>query len=98
MKNKISGAQAMVNCLHQEGVTIAFGYPGATIIPFYDSLLDSSIRHILTRGEQSAGHAASGYAAAHRKNPADFICLPSGGPIVHYMINLKIKNLPDKIA
>ena len=67
----------MVNCLQNEGVTIAFGYPGATIAPFYNSLLDSSIRHILTRGEQSAGHAASGYARITGK-PG--VCVATSGP------------------
>ena len=58
----ISGAEIMVKCLEAEGVKVVFGYPGATICPFYDSLYDSSIKHVLVRQEQNAGHAASGYA------------------------------------
>ena len=58
----ISGAQAMVNCLEAQGVSVVFGYPGAAICPFYDCLAQSGIRHILVRSEQNAGHAASGYA------------------------------------
>ena len=58
----ISGAQIMVKCLENEGVSDVFGYPGAAICPFYDCLYDSPIRHVLVRQEQNAGHAASGYA------------------------------------
>lgn len=73
----ISGAQAMVKCLRNEGVGVVFGYPGATIAPFYDSLLDSEIRHILSRGEQSAGHAANGYARVSGKVG---VCITTSGP------------------
>lgn len=74
----ISGAQAMVKCLENEGVTVAFGYPGAAICPFYDSLRQSTvIRHVLTRNEQSAGHAASGYARITGK-PG--VCIATSGP------------------
>ena len=58
----MTGALAMVKCLEQEGVRIAFGYPGAAICPFYDALIDSGIHHVLVRTEQNAAHAASGYA------------------------------------
>ena len=73
----MTGAQAMVKCLEAEGVTTIFGYPGAAICPFYDSLVDSSIRHILTRNEQNAGHAASGYARVTGR-PA--VCVATSGP------------------
>lgn len=73
----ITGAQAMVNCLQAEQVSLVFGYPGAAICPFYDSLSESSIRHILTRTEQNAGHAASGYARITGK-PA--VCVATSGP------------------
>lgn len=73
----ISGAQAMVKCLEAEGASVVFGYPGAAICPFYDCLGQSSIRHILTRGEQNAGHAASGYARVTGK-PA--VCVATSGP------------------
>lgn len=60
----MSGADAIVHSLECAGVTDAFGYPGGAIMPTYDSLLNSSqVRHILTRHEQGAGHAAEGYAA-----------------------------------
>lgn len=73
----ITGAQAMVKCLEKEGIEVLFGYPGAAICPFYDSLLDSKIKHILVRMEQNAGHAANGYARATRK-PA--VCVATSGP------------------
>ena len=63
----ISGAEIMVKCLEQEGVSLTFGYPGAAICPFYDKLSVSSVRHVLVRQEQNAAHAASGYARASGK-------------------------------
>ena len=58
----ITVAQGMVEALVHEGVSVVFGYPGAAICPFYDSLAGSPIHHVLVRQEQNAGHAASGYA------------------------------------
>ena len=54
----INGADIMVKCLEAEGVSVVFGYPGAAICPFYDSLYNSSIKHVLVRQEQNAAHAA----------------------------------------
>jgi len=59
---RITGAQALIRSLEMEGVDTMFGYPGGCILPAYDPLLDSSIRHVLVRHEQGAGHAAEGYA------------------------------------
>ncbi len=73
----ISGARIMVECLEAEGVNVIFGYPGAAICPFYDALLDSSIRHILVRQEQNAGHAANGYA---RISGRPGVCVVTSGP------------------
>ena len=61
---KITGAQALIRSLEMEGVEVMFGLPGGAILPVYDPLIDSSIRHILVRHEQGAGHMASGYAHA----------------------------------
>jgi acetolactate synthase-1/2/3 large subunit len=74
---KITGAQAIVKALEQEGVEVIFGYPGAAICPFYDALIDSKIRHILTRHEQGAVHAASGYA---RTSGRVGVCVVTSGP------------------
>ncbi|MGN0488021.1 MAG: biosynthetic-type acetolactate synthase large subunit [Ruminococcus sp.] len=73
----ISGAEIIVKCLEAEGVDTVFGYPGATICPFYDSLYDSNIKHVLVRQEQNAAHAASGYARACMK-PG--VCVATSGP------------------
>ncbi|NDO50153.1 biosynthetic-type acetolactate synthase large subunit [Lachnospiraceae bacterium MD335] len=58
----MNGADAIVKCLEQEGVTTVYGYPGVAIAPFYNSILNSDIRTILVRTEQNAAHAASGEA------------------------------------
>jgi acetolactate synthase I/II/III large subunit len=59
---KLTGAQALIRSLEMEGTEVMFGLPGGAILPVYDPLIDSSIRHILVRHEQGAGHMASGYA------------------------------------
>ncbi len=74
---KITGAQAILRALELEKVDTIFGYPGAAISPFYDALLDGSIRHILTRHEQGAAHAANGYA---RVTGRVGVCVATSGP------------------
>jgi acetolactate synthase-1/2/3 large subunit len=59
---ELTGAQSLIKSLENEGVEVAFGLPGGAILPVYDPIIDSSIRHILVRHEQGAGHAAEGYA------------------------------------
>jgi acetolactate synthase I/II/III large subunit len=59
---KMTGAQALIHSLEHEGVEVMFGLPGGCILPAYDPLLESTIRHILVRHEQGAGHMAEGYA------------------------------------
>jgi acetolactate synthase-1/2/3 large subunit len=61
---QLTGAEALIKSLEQQGVDTVFGLPGGAILPVYDPLLDSSIRHILVRHEQGAGHMAEGYAMA----------------------------------
>ena len=61
---KLTGAQALIKSLEHEAVEVMFGLPGGAILPVYDPLIDSSIRHILVRHEQGAGHMAEGYAHA----------------------------------
>jgi acetolactate synthase-1/2/3 large subunit len=58
----MTGAQALIKSLEMEDVEVIFGLPGGAILPVYDPILDSSIRHILVRHEQGAGHMAEGYA------------------------------------
>ncbi|MFN8035298.1 MAG: acetolactate synthase large subunit [Acidimicrobiia bacterium] len=59
---KLTGAQALIKSLEMEGTEVMFGLPGGAILPVYDPLIESSIRHILVRHEQGAGHMAEGYA------------------------------------
>jgi acetolactate synthase-1/2/3 large subunit len=59
---KLNGGQALMKSLELEGVDVLFGLPGGATLPLYDPLIDSSIRHILVRHEQGAGHMAEGYA------------------------------------
>jgi acetolactate synthase-1/2/3 large subunit len=75
----ITGAEALLNCLLEEGVDTIFGYPGGAIMPVYDKLLEyeGRLRHILTRHEQGAAHAAQGYAMVTGK-PG--ICFATSGP------------------
>jgi len=61
---RITGAEIVWKCLEREGVHTVFGYPGGAILPTYDALRHSSIRHILVRHEQGASHMADGYARA----------------------------------
>ena len=61
---KLTGAQALIKSLEMENTEVMFGLPGGAILPVYDPLIDSSIRHILVRHEQGAGHMAEGYAHA----------------------------------
>src|SRR5271157_1015357 len=71
------GARALIRSLEKEGVTTIFGYPGGQILPTYDELYDSDIRHILVRHEQAAAHAADGYARATGRVG---VCLATSGP------------------
>jgi len=64
---KLTGSKILLECLLQEDVDTIFGYPGGTVINIYDDLMDSPIKHILTRHEQAAVHAADGYARATGK-------------------------------
>ena len=61
---KTNGGKALMKSLESQGVEIVFGLPGGAILPAYDPLIDSSIRHVLVRHEQGAGHMAEGYAHA----------------------------------
>src|SRR5580658_116813 len=65
-KQPMTGARILWECLEREGVKTVFGYPGGAILPAYDALRHSSIRHILVRHEQGATHMADGYARDRR--------------------------------
>jgi acetolactate synthase I/II/III large subunit len=74
---KLTGAQIVIETLIAEGVDVIFGYPGGAILPTYDALLDSKIRHILVRHEQGATHMAEGYA---RVSGRPGVVLVTSGP------------------
>ena len=75
---QMTGAEVMVKCLAEQGVTTVFGYPGGAILPFYDALREAAdIRHILTAHEQGAAHAADGYARAGGQVG---VCIATSGP------------------
>ena len=77
MSNEITGAQSLVRALEEAGVEVMFGIPGGAILPAYDPIYDSKIRHILVRHEQGAGHAATGYAQVTGKAG---VCIATSGP------------------
>lgn len=74
---KMTGAEVVIKSLEQEGVEVIFGYPGGAVIPLYDKLYDSSIKHVLVRHEQAAAHAADGYARATGKTG---VVIATSGP------------------
>ncbi|MEX1262750.1 MAG: acetolactate synthase large subunit [Actinomycetota bacterium] len=93
---KMSGADALLKALEQEGVDVVFGIPGGASMPIYDPLVDrSSIRHILCRHEQGAGHAAEGYAWATGKVG---VCMATSGPgatnLVTPLADAKMDSVP----
>lgn len=74
---QMSGARSLISSLEAVGTEVIFGIPGGAILPAYDPLLGSPIRHILMRHEQGAGHAAEGYAQATGKVG---VCMATSGP------------------
>ena len=76
-QTSVTGAQALVRSLESLGVEVAFGIPGGAILPAYDPLFDSTIRHILVRHEQGAAHAAEGYAVVTGRVG---VCIATSGP------------------
>ena len=75
--DQLTGAESLVRALQDVGAETIFGIPGGAILPAYDPLYDSQVRHILVRHEQGAGHAAEGYALATGKVG---VCMATSGP------------------
>jgi acetolactate synthase-1/2/3 large subunit len=73
----MNGATMLVRALEHEGVDVVFGYPGGAIMPVYDALVDSKLKHILVRHEQAAALAADGYARATGRVG---VCMATSGP------------------
>ncbi len=74
---EMTGATSLVKSLEAAGVDVMFGLPGGAILPAYDPIFDSTIRHILVRHEQGAGHAATGYAQVTGQAG---VCIATSGP------------------
>jgi acetolactate synthase-1/2/3 large subunit len=89
------GSEIIVEVLQEEGVDVLFGFPGGSVIPLYDALYDCPIRHILTRHEQGAAHAADGYARATGKVG---VCIATSGPgatnLVTGLMNAYMDSVP----
>jgi acetolactate synthase-1/2/3 large subunit len=77
VERTMKAANVILEALKREGVDTIFGFPGGSVIPLYDAIYDSDIRHILARHEQGAGHAADGYARASGKTG---VCIATSGP------------------
>src|SRR5512136_2701650 len=77
MPRKMTGAQAVLESLKREGVDVVFGLPGGVLLPLYDAIYQSDIRHILVRHEQGAAHMADGYARATGNVG---VCIATSGP------------------
>ena len=92
---KVTGAESVIKSLEEQGVDVVFGVPGGAILPVYDPILDSKVRHILCRHEQGAGHAASGYA--HATGRAG-VCMATSGPggcnLVTALTDAKMDSVP----
>ncbi|NSW82624.1 MAG: biosynthetic-type acetolactate synthase large subunit [Syntrophothermus sp.] len=74
---RMKGAEVLLRCLKEEGVEVIFGYPGGAVLPIYDALYSSEIKHVLVRHEQGAAHAADAYARVSGKVG---VCLATSGP------------------
>ncbi len=74
---KMTGAEVVMKALEKEGVEYIFGYPGGAILPVYDALIASKVKHVLVRHEQGAAHAASGYSRVTGKVG---VCVSTSGP------------------
>lgn len=73
----MKASEAIIKCLERENIDLVFGYPGGAVVPLYEALRTSSIKHVLVRHEQSAVHAASGYS---RSKKVTGVCMATSGP------------------
>ena len=91
-------SDAIIQCLYEENVEIIFGYPGGAVLPIYESLRKSKIKHILVRHEQAAGHCANGYARATGKIG---VCIGTSGPgatnLITAIANAYMDSIPTVI-
>ncbi|HRG46231.1 MAG TPA: biosynthetic-type acetolactate synthase large subunit [Leptospiraceae bacterium] len=94
-ENKITGARLLIELMEEAGIEVCFGYPGGAILPFYDELYKSKIKHYLVRHEQGAIHMAEGYARATGKIG---VCIATSGPgatnLVTGLADAKMDSIP----
>ena len=91
----ITGGEALIGALEHEGVDVMFGLPGGAILPVYDPIIASPIRHILVRHEQGAGHMAEGYAhATGRPGVAMVTSGPAATNIVTALCDAYMDSIP----
>ena len=74
---ELTGSDTLIEALKKENVNVVFGIPGGAIMPVYDAIYESGIKHILVRHEQSAAHMADGFARAGK---APGVCMATSGP------------------
>lgn len=93
--SQMTGAEIVIKALKEQGVDVMFGYPGGAVLPIYDALFtESSIRHVLVRHEQGAGHAAEGYARSTGKAG---VALVTSGPGATNMVTPITDAMMDSI-
>ena len=92
---KMTGAQILLECLKRESVEYVFGYPGAVTLPIHDGIEDIGIKFVLTRHEQGAVHAATGYARATGKVG---VCFATSGPGATTLVGLYRRSLTDTLT
>ncbi len=93
-RQQTNGGEALIKSLELEGVEVVFGLPGGAILPVYDPIIDSSIRHVLVRHEQGAGHMAQGYAQATGK-PG--VAMVTSGPAATNMVTPLLDAYMDSV-
>ncbi|MBI4164262.1 MAG: biosynthetic-type acetolactate synthase large subunit [Acidobacteria bacterium] len=91
---KQTGSEILLESLHREGVDVFFGLPGGVVLPLYDALYSSGVRHLLVRHEQAAAFAADGYARATGKVG---VCLGTSGPGATNLITALTSAMMDSI-
>lgn len=77
---ELTGAQTVMKSLEDEGVETIFGLPGGTVVPLYDAIFDSPIKHVLVRHEQAAAHAADGFSRVSPDKGKIGVCVATSGP------------------
>ena len=91
----MTGAEIVITALKEQGVDVMFGYPGGAVLPIYDALFgEPSIKHVLVRHEQGAGHAAEGYARSTGKAG---VALVTSGPGATNMVTPIADAMMDSI-